>query len=153
CPALNGPKQEGAGIDPAGHWPPPQVRSHLRGRPLLVAIVLERDPEPNPKVQDTAVLDGQVLTHDLGHAQLAYARGRGLNRHASRGLPGLATYADNLGDPVDAIRHANLLNGIKPDHASLSLHVTRVGMSSGVLHFSGWLLDEFSAARRSAAPR
>ena len=35
---------------------------------LLAPVVLERDTEPDAKIHDGAVLDRQVLAHDLGHA-------------------------------------------------------------------------------------
>jgi len=53
---------------------PPRIGSCLgsasaiqdAGLSLLASFVLERDSEPNAKIQDGAVLDRQVLSDDLG---------------------------------------------------------------------------------------
>jgi hypothetical protein len=37
-------------------------------RSLLAGVVLERDPETDAVVENPTVLDGQILTYDLGHA-------------------------------------------------------------------------------------
>jgi hypothetical protein len=106
-----------------GRSPPPQPRavaaySHVDApgseraavaASLLAPVVLERDTEPDAKIHDGAVLDRQVLAHDLGHAELAHTLRSSLNRNAGRSLPRLAADTDDLGDTVDAIRHANLL--------------------------------------------
>src|SRR6202035_407957 len=66
--------------------------------PVSVArVVLERDPEPDPVLLDRAVLDHDILSDDLGDAQVAHRFRRGLDRAARGGLPRLAAHADHLG--------------------------------------------------------
>src|ERR1700694_5519101 len=73
------------------------------------AVVFERDVEPDPVSRDLAVLDGQVLPHHLGDAQVAQSLGRGLDGALRGRLPGLAAGPHQLGHPVDAVGHGCLL--------------------------------------------
>src|ERR1700744_5275163 len=51
----------------------PYVSGVLGPRSRLLGVVLERDAQADPIVQDASVLDGEVLAHDLRHAQFAHA--------------------------------------------------------------------------------
>ena len=44
------------------------------------ALVLEGDIQPDPVGRDLAVVDGHVLAHHLGDAEVAKRLGRGLDR-------------------------------------------------------------------------
>ena len=71
----------------------------------VAGLVLERDREAHAEVDHATVLDRDVLADDLGHAQVAYRLGRGLDRDPRRGLPRLAAHADDLGHAVHAVSH------------------------------------------------
>ncbi len=78
--------------------------------PCLLRVVLERDTEPDAVAEHAAVLDRQILAHDLRDAKLAHTFGGRLDGRASRVLPGLAADTDDLRHPVDAVCHGNLLS-------------------------------------------
>src|ERR1019366_3349484 len=71
---------------------------------LLARVVLERDPETDAVIEDPAILDRQVLPHDLCDAQLAYALSCSLDCDSSGGLPRLRADAHDLGDAINALR-------------------------------------------------
>ena len=62
-------------------------RERLRGDPLVVRVVLERDPETDSIVEHAPVLDREVLPHNLSYAQLSYALRGGLDSNPGCCLP------------------------------------------------------------------
>src|SRR6185437_125477 len=83
----------------AAEWADPFLRAPRLCRPRsghagpkraagssLLGVVLERDPQADPVVEDGSVLDGEVLPDDLRDAQFAHALGRCLDRGARGGL-------------------------------------------------------------------
>src|SRR4051812_20119197 len=80
------------------------VPEFLNG-PSVARVVLERDRQADPEVDDAAVLDRDVLTQDLGDTEVA--DGLAGRRHGGlgRSLPRLAAHADDLGHAVHAVSH------------------------------------------------
>jgi hypothetical protein len=80
CGSPLGPAQESLEGWVEHHSTPARCRRRSAGRcaqvpserqwplSLLAPVVLERDTEPDAKIHDGAVLDRQVLAHNLGHA-------------------------------------------------------------------------------------
>src|SRR3954471_9719322 len=76
---------------PAGVLPRRRRGLRAGARGLLVGFVLERQAEPYAVAGHRTVLDGHVLTHDLGDAQAPHGSGGSGDRVAGRRFPGLAT--------------------------------------------------------------
>src|SRR6187431_3173518 len=95
----------------------PDLRVGARG--LLVRFVLERQAKPYAVAGHRAVLNGHVLTHNFGDAQIPHGSGGGRDRVAGCRFPRLATGSDNVGDPVNAVRHPSTSSLAAPHCAAV----------------------------------